>query len=129
MLFLHVFADYNMQGILAKLKQKENWPAEFHVSPYRKDYKAALLAHAFEWAFICMLPCLIGIFHSCCDLSWANIRLGTMYIMALLYNIIVHYCIDDLKANDKKINLIQDQCIHIMQLVITWACWTINVGW
>jgi hypothetical protein len=31
----------------------------------------------------------------------------------------VHYQIDDLKANLKKINLIQDQTIHVFQILIT----------
>ena len=31
------------------------------------------------------------------------------------------FFIDNLKANDKMINLIQDQMIHIGQVVVTWS--------
>ena len=49
MIFCHVVDDYYLQGVLAKLKQKESWPQD--KPQYRHDYIAALAAHAFSWAF------------------------------------------------------------------------------
>ena len=35
-------------------------------------------------------------------------------------NVIIHAFVDNLKANDKEINLAADQSIHLVQIVITW---------
>ena len=63
MLFLHILADYNLQGILASMKQKEWWINTYNVNinktKYRYDYKAALLVHSFIWSFIVCLPFFI----------------------------------------------------------------------
>lgn len=42
--------------------------------------------------------------------------LKTILLLAMLFCHIV----DDCKANKKNINLIQDQLIHIFQIVMTW---------
>ena len=36
-------------------------------------------------------------------------------------NLVIHMVVDDLKANRKKINLIQDQSIHMVQILATWC--------
>lgn len=38
----------------------------------------------------------------------------------LIVNLLIHMFVDNLKANEKKINLIQDQIIHIIQVIFTW---------
>jgi hypothetical protein len=38
-----------------------------------------------------------------------------------IYNWLIHAYVDNLKANNHKINLIQDQSIHLVQIIITWA--------
>ena len=40
--------------------------------------------------------------------------------LIFINNVITHMIVDDLKANDKKINLIQDQIIHMFQILLTW---------
>ena len=40
--------------------------------------------------------------------------------VAIMTNSTIHAIIDDLKANKKKINLVQDQIIHIIQILLTW---------
>lgn len=35
-------------------------------------------------------------------------------------NTVCHMCVDDAKANDKAINLVQDQFAHIVQIIWTW---------
>ena len=37
-----------------------------------------------------------------------------------IVNIMIHSVVDDLKANRKKINLIEDQFIHLVQITVTW---------
>ena len=44
----------------------------------------------------------------------------TLYPMLYIANLITHFYVDDLKANKKKINLIQDQCVHMIQILGTW---------
>ena len=38
----------------------------------------------------------------------------------LIVNLMIHMFVDNLKANEKKINLIQDQIIHVIQIIFTW---------
>lgn len=109
MIFCHIFDDYYLQGILAKMKQKSWWQENAPKKMYRNDYVAAMIAHSFSWAFMIMLP--IAIYNSF-DVSWA-------YFLAFLLNAFVHAIVDDLKANQLKINLVTDQAIHLAQVVVT----------
>ena len=111
MIFAHIFDDYYMQGILASMKQKSWWQANASDAMYRFDYIAALLAHSFSWAFMIMLPIVFAY-----EFGIA----AHVYCVALFANMFIHAIVDDLKANKKKINLIVDQSIHILQIVVTW---------
>lgn len=110
MIFMHIVDDYYLQGILASMKQKSWWQKqETYCDKYKHDYKVALFMHAFSWTFMIMLP-----------LFWVygfqyNIFVGLVAVL----NCFVHLTVDDLKANKKKINLWQDQLIHIVQIIIT----------
>jgi hypothetical protein len=42
-----------------------------------------------------------------------------MFLWAIVGNTIIHAIVDDLKANRNKLNLIQDQLLHLAQIVIT----------
>lgn len=42
------------------------------------------------------------------------------YSILLIGNLIIHFIIDHLKANVHILNLIQDQLIHLIQIVLTW---------
>ena len=108
MLFAHVVDDYYLQGILAQMKQKAWW--KDYARFYRYDYIAALVAHAFSWSFMIMLPIM---WHY----GWA---LQPRFLGAYLVNMIIHAFIDNLKANKYSINLVQDQCIHVLQIILTW---------
>ena len=110
MIFMHIVDDYYLQGILASMKQKSWWQKqETYCDKYKHDYKVALFMHAFSWTFMIMLPLFLvyGFQY--------NIFVG---LVAGL-NCFVHLTVDDLKANKKKINLWQDQLIHIVQIIIT----------
>lgn len=125
MLFLHVFADYTLQGILSSMKQKDWWERQipdFNNSKYKNDYKAALLAHSYMWSFVVMLPISITAFVTS---ELRLIMLSSSLIILMSYG---HYVIDDSKANNKTINLIVDQLMHVIQLILAWAYWTFVVG-
>ena len=109
MLLGHLVADYTLQGWLADGKQESWWkkvcggeiPAK-----YKHDYIAALYCHALYWSiFIC-----------------APFYTSEHFFLAIILNTIVHAIVDDLKANRKAINLVQDQLIHLGQILVTFFC-------
>lgn len=108
MLLGHLVSDYTLQGWLADGKQKSWWDKAFGgktPAKYRFDYVAALLCHALYWSiFIC-----------------APFYASRFFILAILYNAVVHAEIDDLKANRNAINLVTDQCLHLAQILVTFA--------
>lgn len=110
MIFCHIVDDYYLQGWLASAKQKVWWEKNAPQKLYQKDYLMALLMHSFSWTLMVML---IPSLHS---ILFGGIWYPTLYIG----NIIIHFIVDDLKANKKKINLIQDQLIHLLQVTVTW---------
>lgn len=118
MVFMHIFDDYYLQGILAQMKQKiwwiKNCPSPDDAPElYAEDYKVALAMHAFSWSFMIMLPLAVYSLMTGTGIG------GTFFFM-LLMNAAVHYVIDDLKANWKTINLRTDQTAHMIQVVGTW---------
>lgn len=117
MLFCHVVDDYYSQGILAKLKQKSYWEENAPNKLYKHDYIMALFMHSFSWAFMIMLPLVI---YHWWVLKDFELFIQTRYVLALFINIAIHAIVDDLKANKFKINLIQDQLTHMLQILVTW---------
>ena len=110
MIFCHIVDDYCLQGWLASAKQKSWWEKNAPDDLYKNDYKMALFMHSFSWSFMIMFAPTV----------YTIIVGGTWYPTLYIVNLIIHFIVDDLKANKKKINLIQDQCIHIIQIVVTW---------
>ena len=118
MLFCHIVDDYYLQGILASMKQKSWWQkSESYSEKYRYDYVIALIEHAFSWTFMIMLPIFIV----------SKFQVGLSLCLVFLINWIIHVITDNLKANKKKINLVEDQSIHIAQVVITFTLFTLGV--
>lgn len=115
MLFAHVIADYNLQGILASMKQKswwiENFKSQTDFKKYRYDYIAALVMHSISWSFMIMLPIAIY-YHFDCD---------SIYLLFFILNTLIHAIVDHYKANRKYINLIDDQWMHMCQISITFS--------
>ena len=109
MLTGHLIADYTLQGWLADGKQKSWWGKVFNgniPSKYRFDYIAALVCHSLYWSiFVC-----------------APFYESRFFLAAILINSTIHAIIDDLKANRHKINLIVDQVLHLVQMLVTFAC-------
>lgn len=112
MLFCHIVDDYYLQGILANMKQEMWWTKQTSNPLYKYDYIMALCEHAFSWTFMIFLPVFIAHFF--------KVSLNEPYIIGLFcFNWGIHTIVDDLKVNQLKINLIQDQLIHICQVIIT----------
>lgn len=128
MVFLHFIADFQVQGILAKMKQRGWWERQtenYEESMYRNDHKAALIAHAFEWTFMVMIPVFYDMYYVCYDYS-AKSKEGIFICIALFaWNVLVHYIIDNLEANKHKISLMKDQIGHIIQVVAIWLVYVL----
>ena len=77
---------------------------------YKNDYKMALFEHALEWSIAIMIPVMI--FISCP---------GWLLLFLVVLNTIFHLIIDNMKANELRLNLIQDQLLHFLQIIITFA--------
>ena len=114
MIFCHIVDDYYLQGILAKMKQQKFW--EGSGKKYRNDYIMALFMHAFSWAFMIMLPVLIAF----------SLNPPLWFWFILLFNVCLHAAVDNWKCNELKINLIQDQLIHLGQILITWIMYVLE---
>lgn len=110
MIFLHIFDDFHLQGILADMKQKSWWEEQIKDSLYKHDYIIALFIHAFSWSFMIALP-VIAYY------GWIT-RIDIIFVIVL--NCIVHAYIDDKKANKKTLNLVEDQLLHLFQIITTW---------
>lgn len=113
MVFCHIVDDYYLQGWLASAKQKSYWEQNAPEKLYKYDYVAVLFMHSFSWTFMVMLvPTVYDVI----------LFGGTWYSLLFVGNVLIHMFVDDLKANKKKINLIQDQSIHMLQVIWTWLC-------
>lgn len=113
MVFCHIIDDFVLQDKFTYLKQKSWWKkacAEdgLPYEKYKDDYKMALFEHSLEWSIAIMLP--IMFFVNCP---------GWLLILLVTLNIIFHLLIDNMKANQLRLNLIQDQLLHFIQIIIT----------
>jgi hypothetical protein len=117
MLFCHIIDDWVLQGKLGEMKQKAWWRQHpQYKDMYKYDYIAALLTHAFSWTFMIMLPILIV----------DDFQMDILFIIMFIINFAIHAFVDDLKANKFKINLIQDQLVHIFQIIGTFIMFVLK---
>ena len=116
MFLFDIIDDFVLQPIcLSKLKQKRYWIEEckkynLNISKYDTDYITALLIHGLSWSIMIHVPLMF----------LGGIRDDFFLLLSVLFNAIIHAIIDNLKANKLKINLDVDQCLHGLQIVITW---------
>lgn len=118
MIFLHIADDYYFQGILAQMKQKTFWQENAPEPMYRYDYLWALIMHAFSWTFMVMLPVIFI----------NNFNLDAEFLLYFIFHLMLHAQTDDLKANARKINLWQDQMIHMLQILMIFTRYVIFGG-
>lgn len=114
MLFCHIVDDYYLQGFLASAKQKSWWEKNNPNPLYKNDYIIALVEHAFSWTVMINIPIVIYTY-----IFGVQINQIT-FIILFIINWLIHTIIDNEKANLLNINLIQDQLIHITQIILTW---------
>lgn len=114
MIFCHILDDFCFQGWLASAKQKEWWEKNAPEPLYRFDYICALIMHSVSWSFVITVPLKV---------YSTAMHFGNGWILAIMFlvNAAIHAIIDDLKANKKKINLVIDQSLHIVQILITFT--------
>ena len=126
MLWMHVIDDYVLQTVLGRLKQHDWWVEQPGYSQfYSNDYKAALLCHAFEWSG--SISC-IPIIYTLINAEHLNYNIvGSVLIILFIVNTIIHYRVDDAKANKKIFNLVQDQIIHFIQVLTTFSIWVLAI--
>ncbi len=118
MVFMHILDDYVLQApCLCDLKQKGFWEKNAPQALYKDDYKIALLMHAFSWSFMIMLPIAFNL----------NFNVGMNFAIILGVNTIFHAYIDDLKANQYRLNLWTDQAYHIFQIISTYTLFELGV--
>jgi len=109
MILCHIIDDFVLQPVcLSNLKQKSWWGEHCNGKQYRNDYKMALFIHSLSWSIMIHLPIILLYI---CN-SW-------VLSFSILINMIIHYIVDDLKANKYKINLVIDQTIHFIQIILT----------
>ena len=109
MVFLHIVDDYYLQGWLASAKQKRYWEENAPDKLYKNDYKCALWMHSLSWSFMVMLPIALSM----------RFNVSLLFVIVYFINVEIHSTVDNLKANERKINLWQDQIIHLCQIFIT----------
>lgn len=119
MIFFHIIADFNIQGILAQMKQKSFYDQyRYRVNLYRYDHIVALLMHSFSWTFMIHIP---GIMYLILMGKWSMFENEwTVYLIFFIVHMIIHALTDHAKANWYLINLVMDQTIHILQIIIIW---------
>ena len=74
-------------------------------------YIIALIIHAISWSCMIMAPAIL--------FKLPNVNL-LMIIVLFIFNVGTHANVDNQKANLHKINLIQDQLMHLGQIIWTW---------
>ena len=111
MIFCHIVDDYYLQGWLASAKQKKYWEENAPDEMYKHDYIWALIMHSFSWSFMIMLPVAY---------VW-NFNINPLFVIIFLWNVTEHAIFDNMKANKKETNLIQDQICHLVQIILTFV--------
>lgn len=111
MVLLHIIDDFVLQPIcLSKLKQKKWWEENIKsgsdLKKYKNDYITALIIHSLSWSIMIHLPLFLFVSDNALSIS-------------IIINMLIHYIVDNYKANLDKLNLTQDQAIHLIQVYIT----------
>ena len=119
MLFFHIVDDYYLQGVLAPMKQKSWWKKHAPEPLYKNDYLMALAEHAFSWTVMIHIPIIV--FAVLTHTSYGVLS----PILCFLSMWILHAWIDHHQANLKRISLIKDQLMHVLQIIVLWLCYVV----
>ena len=121
MIFLHIVDDYYLQGWLASAKQKSYWEQNAPDELYKHDYIMALFMHSFSWAFMIMVVPSVYTLINTTNTNNASLVIALFFLI----NLCIHMVVDNSKANLKKINLVQDQLCHLVQILVTWGVFVV----
>jgi hypothetical protein len=121
MIFLHIVDDYYLQGWLASAKQKSYWEQNAPDELYKHDYIMALFMHSFSWAFMIMVVPSVYTLINTTNTNNSSLMIALFFLI----NLCIHMVVDNSKANLKKINLVQDQLCHLVQILITWGVFVV----
>lgn len=117
-IFAHIIDDYYLQGILAKMKQKEWWEQlPNYNSFYKYDYIVALIVHGFSWSMSIHIPIMVYEYYFMHNTSP---KIWFLIIHSIIVHSVLHAWVDNIKANEKDINLIIDQICHLIQTILAW---------
>lgn len=117
-LFMHVIGDYVLQTpFMLNAKQKAYWEEQFKKMQidgikYKYDYIVILAVHSIVWSACIMLPIVIYYWLQ----TW---QFPTCCLPVFVMNVLWHGIIDDRKANQMTINLVEDQIFHMFQIAIS----------
>jgi hypothetical protein len=104
------------------MKQKKFWEDNYPNPLYKNDYKVALFTHAFSWTCFIHIPFLIfGLYIG--YTPYNELASIAILIIVFIFNIAMHYDVDNMKANELSINLVWDQGFHALQLIATYAAY------
>ena len=111
MILAHVVDDFVLQPVcLSKLKQKSWWEKQDEYKRlYKDDYKMALLIHSMSWSIMTLLPAIFMLNPT-----------GFLLLGVFIVNTLIHYVVDNEKANKGHLNLMADQFIHLSQIFASW---------
>jgi hypothetical protein len=105
----------NIKEIIKSLSTLSKVHLHLDISKYDKDYITALITHGLSWSIMIHVPLMF----------LGGIRDDFFLLLSVLFNAVIHAIIDNLKANKLKINLDVDQCLHGLQIVITWIVFSL----
>lgn len=105
MVAMHVIEDFHLQGRMADMKQRAWWSQ--YPERYSRDWMPVILLHGMEWSVLVSLPLLL----------LTGLDAGWWFAAMVAVNGLVHAGVDHLKANSLRIDLIQDQTVHMVQMV------------
>ena len=113
MIFCHLIDDFVLQDKFTYLKQRSWWKKAcaddgLNYEKYKNDYIMALFEHSLEWSIAIILPVIF----------FCNVN-GWILFAAVAVNTIIHTIVDNAKANQLRLSLVQDQLIHFLQVIIT----------
>lgn len=112
MILAHVVDDFVLQPVcLSKLKQKSWWEKQDgYKRLYKDDYKMALLIHSMSWSITILVPVMFILNTT-----------GALLFGVFIVNTLIHYVVDNQKANKGHLNLMADQFIHLSQIFVSWV--------
>lgn len=108
---IHVLYDFNQGEHVATMKQKDWWKEHYPAKLYRHDYIIVLILHGLLWSVLVTIPIFV------CRYYYHREICNGFILFFIIFNAMLHTLVDHAKANIKCINLLQDQLLHLIQLL------------